>query len=92
MKYKSDPPFDIGNPRRWVAGLQYRLAKGEKLKPFEHTVLQGQAAQQNGFEHLPMLAAALVRFSFLWSDVRKLTDSYALIRSSERWPTSRLLP
>ncbi|KDN50810.1 hypothetical protein K437DRAFT_273027 [Tilletiaria anomala UBC 951] len=59
-RHKTSPPFDLGNPRRWVAGLQFKAASGHKLTPVETLVLQGQACQQNGFEHLPIYAVALL--------------------------------
>lgn len=76
QRKKTNPPFDVSNPRVWVQGLNYRAVlertgqqAGKKLAAHEWLVIQAEAAQANAFEHLPLFAVALVRsppFSSSW--------------------------
>lgn len=68
MRKKTSPSWDVANPRVWVQGLNYRAVMertgqqvGKKLAKHEWLVIQAEAAQQNGFEHLPTFAVAMVR-------------------------------
>lgn len=60
LKHNINGGWDNRNPRAYVAVLQGKLVRGEKVSKMEAMILRGQSCQANAFENIGLFAATLV--------------------------------